>query len=77
MEDIKLSLLDSQSLHDDLVNGISTKIESSLVTEEDLQGLKNQIEKDVENFELLAALYDDLTEKAASKEEVLDVGDNS
>ena len=59
-----------------MVNGISTKIESSLVTEEDLQGLRNQIEKDVENFELLAAVYDDLTEKAASKEEVTDVDGN-
>lgn len=76
VEEIKRSLLDSQSLHDDLVNGISTKIESSLVTEEDLQGLRNQIEKDVENFELLAAVYDDLTEKAASKEEVTDVDGN-
>ena len=72
VEEIKRSLLDSQSLYDDLVNGISTKIESTLVTEDDIQGLKNQIAKDAENFELLAAVYDDLTEKAASKEEIAD-----
>lgn len=72
IEEIKRSLLDSQSLYDDLVNGISTKIESTLVTEDDIQGLKNQIAKDAENFELLAAVYDDLTEKAASKEEIAD-----
>lgn len=72
VEEIKHSLLDSQSLYDDLVNGISTKIESTLVTEDDIQGLKNQIAKDAENFELLAAIYDDLTEKAASKEEIAD-----
>lgn len=77
VEEIKRSLLDSQSLHDDLVNGISTKIESSLVTEDDIQGLKDQIEKGAENFELLAAVYDDLTEKAASKEEITDDDSNS
>ena len=77
VEEIKRSLLDSHSLHDDLVNGISTKIESSLVTEDDIQGLKDQIAKDAENFELLAAVYDDLTEKAASKEEIADDDSNS
>ena len=76
VEEIKRSLLDSQSLYVDLVNGISTKIESALVTEEDIQGLKDQIERDAENFELLAALYDDLSERAASKEEIIDDNDN-
>ena len=77
VEEIKRSLLDSQSLYDDLVNGISTKIESTLVTEDDIQGLKDQIAKDAENFELLAIVYDDLTEKAASKEEIADDESNS
>ena len=77
MEEIKQSLLDSQSLHDDLVNGISTKIESSLVTEEDLQGIRNDLQKDIENFELLANLYDELTEKAAAREEIDDEIDNN
>lgn len=81
IEEIKRSLLDSQSLHDDLVNGISTKIEKSLVTEDEIQGMKdqieNQIEKSAANFELLAAVYDELTEKAASKEEIIDVDSNS
>jgi len=77
VEEIKRSLLDSQSLHDDLVNGISTKIESSLVTEEDLQGIRNDLQKDIENFELLANLYDELTEKAAAREEIDDEIDNN
>lgn len=76
VEEIKCSLLDSQSLHNDLVNGISTKIESNLVTEEDIQGLRGQIEKAKEDFELLAAVYDDLTERADSKEEITDVNGN-
>lgn len=71
IDEIKHSLLDSQSLHDALVNGISTKIESNLVTEDDILGLKEQIEKDKENFELLAAVYDDLAENAASKEDII------
>lgn len=77
VEEIKRSLLDSQSLYDDLVNGISTKIESTLVTEEDIQGLKDQIAKGTENFELLATVYDDLTEKAASGEEIVDDDSNN
>ena len=77
VEEIKRSLLDSQSLHDDLVNGISTKIENSLVTEEDLQGIRNDLQKDNENFELLANLYDELTEKAAAREEIDDEADNN
>ena len=76
VDEIKHSLLDSQSFHDALVNGISTKIESNLVTEDDIQGLKDQIEKNKENFELLAAVYDDLAENAASKEDII-AGDDS
>lgn len=72
VEEIKRALLDSQTLHDDLVNGISTKIENELVTEDDIQGLKDQLEKDEENFELLAAVYDDLAEKTASQEYISD-----
>lgn len=77
VEEIKRSLLDSQSLHDDLVNGISTKIENSLVTDDDLQGIRNDLQKDNENFELLANLYDELTEKAAAREEIDDDVDNN
>ena len=76
VDERKHSLLDSQSFHDALVNGISTKIESNLVTEDDIQGLKDQIEKNKENFELLAAVYDDLAENAASKEDII-AGDDS
>lgn len=77
IEEIKHSLLDSQSFHNDLVNGISTKIESHLVTEDDIQGLKDQIEKTRDNFELLATIYDELSEKVASAEEIIDVDNNS
>lgn len=77
VENIKLSLLDSQSLQNDLVNGISTKIECNLVTKNDLQELKDQIEKNADNFELLATVYDELTEKAASKEEITEIKSNS
>ena len=77
IEEIKHSLLDSQSFHNDLVNGISTKIESHLVTEDDIQGLKDQIEKTKDNFELLATIYDELSEKVASAEEIIDVDNNS
>ena len=59
------------------MNGISTKIENSLVTDDDLQGIRNDLQKDNENFELLANLYDELTEKAAAREEIDDDVDNN
>lgn len=73
VDNITRSLLDSQSLHEDLVNGISTKIEKHQVTEDDVQELRALIEKIRENYELLAVLYDDLAETATSKEEIVDV----
>lgn len=72
VENITRSLLDSQSLHNDLINGISTKLEKHQVTEDDIQELRTLIEKTKENYELLATLYDDLAETAASKEEIAD-----
>lgn len=70
IEEIKLSLMDSQSFHDDLINGISTKIESQLVTEDDIQGLKDQIDKNKDDFKALVDAYDTLATKIVSREEV-------
>ena len=76
VEDIKQSLLDSQSLHDDLVNGISTKIEGRIITENDIQGLKAQMKKTIDNYALLAEAYDELSEQVASKQEIVDFDKN-
>ena len=69
---IRQSLMDSQTLHDDLVNGISTKINRSLVREEDIKSIWEKLSKNDEYFELLASVCDDLTDAAAFKTVILD-----
>lgn len=69
---IRQSLMDSQTLHDDLVNGISTNINRSLVREEDIKSIWEKLSKNDEYFELLASVCDDLTDAAAFKTVILD-----
>lgn len=72
VKEIRQSLLDSQSLHDDLVNGVSTKINRSLIREEDIKIIWDKLSRNDEYFELLASVCDDLTEAAAAKTVILD-----
>ena len=67
---IKQSLMETLPLDSDLINGIVTKIQSGMVTEDMLQELKDKIQKCNDDFALLAEFYDELTEKADSKMEI-------
>lgn len=69
-QDLKEALLDSHSLIDDIKNGISTKLQDSLVTKDDIQGIYAKLKKNDEWFELLAWAYDEVTEKEASRIEI-------
>ncbi len=72
---IKQSLMQTLPYDSDLVNGIVTKMQNDIVTEDKIRELKEQIQKSNDDFALLATLYDELTEKADSKLEIDDVED--
>lgn len=64
---IKQSLMQTLPFDSDLVNGIVTKMQNDIVTEDKIQELREQIQKSNDDFALLAEAYDELTEKADSK----------
>ena len=67
---IKQSLMQTLPFDSDLVNGIVTKMQNDIVTEDKIQELREQIQKSNDDFALLAEAYDELTEKADSKMEI-------
>ena len=75
-ENIKLMLMETLPHDDDLLNGITTKIQEGMATEEKVEQLRDElikkIEKSNDDFELLAGAYDELTELVDSKREVED-----
>lgn len=70
---IKQSLMQTLPFDSDLVNGIVTKMQNDIVTEDKIQELREKIQKNNDDFALLAKAYDELTEKADSKMEIEDV----
>ena len=75
MEEIKKAILDSNTLHKDLENTISTRISKNTVTEETIHDIREKLSKNDEYLELLASVCDDLTEDAAQKTEIEDSED--
>lgn len=75
-EKIKLMLMETLPHDDDLLNGITTKIQEGMATEEKVEQLRDELSKKIEksndDFELLAGAYDELTELVDSKREVED-----
>ncbi len=69
---IKQSLMQTLPFDNDLVNGIVTKMQNDIVTEDKIQELREKIKKSNDDFALLAEAYDELTEKADSKMEIED-----
>lgn len=73
-EKIKLMLMETLPHDDDLLNGITTKIQEGMATEEKVEQLRDELSKKIEksndDFELLAGAYDELTELVDSKREV-------
>lgn len=69
---IKQSLMQTLPFDSDLVNGIVTKMQNDIVTEDKIQELREKIQKSNDDFALLAEAYDELTEKADSKMEIED-----
>lgn len=72
MEEIKKSIMDSNNLHKDLENTITTRISKNTVTEDTIHDIREKLSKNDEYFELLASVCDDLTEEAAQKTEIED-----
>jgi len=75
-EKIKLMLMETLPHDDDLLNGITTKVQEGMATEEKVEQLRDELSKKIEksndDFELLAGAYDELTELVDSKREVED-----
>lgn len=71
IEEIKKSIMDSNNLHKDLENTISTRISKNTVTEDTIQDIRAKLSKNDEYFELLASVCDDLTEEAAQRTEII------
>lgn len=67
MDKIQESLMNSQSLHSSLVDGISTKLNKSLVKEENIKEIWEKLKDNDEYIDLLVSVCDDLTETAAMK----------
>lgn len=76
MEEIKKSIMDSNTLHKDLENTIATRVNKSMVTEDTIHDIREKLSKNDEYFELLASVCDDLTEEAALKTEIEDSEDS-
>lgn len=72
MEEIKKAIMDSNNLHKDLENTITTRINKNTVTEDTIHDIREKLSKNDEYFELLASVCDDLTEEAAQKTEIED-----
>jgi len=76
-EKIKLMLMETLPHDEDLLNGVTTKVQGNLATEEELQQLREELSeklaKSNDDFALLADAYDELTELVDSKEEVDDI----
>lgn len=71
MEEIKKSIMESNSLHKDLENTITTRISKNTVTEETIHDIREKLSKNDEYFDLLASVCDDLTEDAAQRTEIV------
>lgn len=77
-EKIKEMLMETLPYDSNLVNGIATKVH--MAQQEEIQQLRDEfgeiIKKSNDDFTLLAEVYDELTEKAAFKEEIIDADSN-
>lgn len=77
-EKIKEMLMETLPYDNNLVNGIATKVH--MAQQEEIQQLRDEfgeiIKKSNDDFTLLAEVYDELTEKAAFKEEIIDADGN-
>lgn len=73
IEEIKKSIMDSNNLHKDLENTITTRISKNTVTEDTIQDIRAKLSKNDEYFELLASVCDDLTEEAAQRTEIINI----
>ena len=71
IEEIRKSIMDSNNLHKDLENTITTRISKNTVTEDTIQDIRAKLSKNDEYFELLASVCDDLTEDAAQRTEII------
>ena len=71
MEEIKKAIMESNSLHKDLENTITTRISKNTVTEETIHDIREKLSKNDEYFDLLASVCDDLTEDAAQRTEIV------
>ena len=76
MDKIQESLMNSQSLHSSLVGGISTKLNKSLVKEENIKEIWEKLKDTDEYIDLLVSICDDLTETAAMKTVIEDDNDD-
>ena len=72
MREIMKDIMDSNTLHKDLENTITTRISKNTVTEDTIHDIREKLSKNDEYFELLASVCDDLTEEAAQKTEIIE-----